>query len=46
MVVDGTGDYVVNLIQAQVIWEKGTTTEKMPPSEWPTGKSMEHFLNY
>lgn len=23
----------------------GTSTEKMPPSEWPVGNSVEHFLN-
>lgn len=30
--------------QARVLLEGETPIEKMPPSEWPTGKSMGIFL--
>ena len=32
----------VNLTQ---IWKEGTLIEKMPPPEWPAGKSIKHFLD-
>lgn len=37
--------YLVNLTQAGVIWEEGTSIEKMPPPGWPVGKSVGHFLD-
>lgn len=27
----------VNLTQAMVIWEEGTSTEEISPSDWPRG---------
>ena len=38
------GDYV-NSTQARVTGEEGTSAEKMPPSDWPVGKPVRHFLN-
>ena len=35
----------VSLTQAGVIWEDGTSIEKMSPSDWPVGRSMGHFLD-
>jgi hypothetical protein len=35
----------VNLTQAPVVWEEGTATEQLPPSDWPVGKSVGHFLD-
>lgn len=31
--------------QTRAIWEEGTAVEKMPPSEWPLGKPVLHFLS-
>lgn len=33
-----------NLIQAQIIWEKGTSVMKIPVSDWLGGKCMLNFL--
>ena len=33
----------VNLIQAKVIWEEGTSVEKMPLADWPVSL-LEQFL--
>lgn len=35
----------INLIQARIVWEKGTTVEKIYPEDWPEGKPVGHFLN-
>jgi hypothetical protein len=29
---------------AWVIWEDRTAIQKVPPSDWPVGKSVRHFL--
>lgn len=34
----------VSLMPAGVIREEGTSIEKMPPSDWPVGKSVGIFL--
>lgn len=34
----------VKLIQTQVTWEEGTSTEKLPPSYRPVSMSVGHFL--
>lgn len=33
----------VNLVQARIIWGEGPSTEKMPTSDRPVGKSVEQF---
>lgn len=33
-----------NLTQGSVGWEEANLVKKIPLSEWPEGKSMEHFL--
>lgn len=33
-----------NSTQAQAIWEEEISTEKMPPSHWPVGNSVGHFI--
>lgn len=30
--------------QADAVWEKGTSIEKMPPSDWIVGKTVRQFL--
>lgn len=41
-----SGEVFVNLAQVRAIMlEEGASAEKMPPSEWPAGKSSWHFLN-
>ena len=37
---------VVQLDTARVLQEEGTSTEKMPPPDWPMGKPVRHFLNW
>lgn len=37
------GSFYVNLSQASVIQEKESSTERMPPPNWPIGKTMGHF---
>lgn len=34
----------VNLTQARILLEEETSAEKMPPPDWPMGKSVGHFL--
>lgn len=41
----GTSWFHVSLIQATVTGEGGTSTEKMPPSNYPLDKPVEHFLD-
>lgn len=38
------GFFFVSLAPAGVIWEEGTSTEKMPLSDWPGSKSGGVFL--
>lgn len=33
------------LTQAKVVWEEGTSGEKMPPSDWPVDQSVRDFLD-
>lgn len=35
----------VNLTLASIICEEETSTEELSPSDWPVGKSQEHFLD-
>lgn len=37
--------FLVNFIQARIIWEKGASSKKMLPSDWPIVKAMGHFLD-
>lgn len=37
--------FVVNLTEDQFIWEKGTSSKKMPPSGGPVGKSVRQVLD-
>lgn len=32
--------------QADAVWEKGTSIEKMPPSDWIVGKTVRQFLKW
>lgn len=34
----------VNLTQTVVAWEKETSNEQFPSSDWPVGLSVGHFL--
>lgn len=34
-----------NLTQTGFIWEEGTSTKIMPPSDWPAGQPMGNFLD-
>ena len=34
----------VNIIQPRVIWEGRITIEELPPSDWPAGMYVRHFL--
>lgn len=38
-----TGLVVFNLAQVTVIWEEGTSVEKLPPSDLPLDKSVGTF---
>lgn len=38
--------FFINLAQARVPWEDETSVEWIPPSHWPVGKSVGHFLNW
>ena len=40
-----TGSFYVSLIPATVILEVGPSSEKIPPSYWPVGKPVLHFLD-
>ena len=47
---DGLADKVlvrvfVNLAQAGVIWEEGTSIEEMSPPDWPVGNPKARFLD-
>ena len=33
----------VNLTQTGVMWEEESSTESMPPTDWPVGKSVRAF---
>ena len=35
--------FFVNLTQARVIWEGGTSVEKTPPSDWSVSKTVGYF---
>lgn len=37
--------YFVNLIDARLMWEEGSPTERMLPSDWHIDKSVGHFLD-
>ena len=32
---------VVSVIEARIIWEEGTSLEKMPPLDWPVGNFLD-----
>lgn len=36
----------VNLAQAKVTWEGGISAQEPPPSDWPMGKPVGHFLDW
>lgn len=42
--VVGDPSVLDNFIQVKVPWEKGTSVEKMTPSDGTVGKSVGHFL--
>lgn len=35
----------LNLTQTRLNWEEGISAQKMPPSDWPAGKTVAHFLD-
>lgn len=44
-VMSGLGrDYAFPQIDTSIIWEYETAIKKMPPSDEPVGKFVEHFL--
>lgn len=37
--------FFINLMQAKGILEEGTSIEEWPPSDWPVGMLVRHFLD-
>lgn len=38
--------FIINLTQPRVSWEEGTSTEKLPKSDWPVAMSVNDCLDW